>query len=244
MDERLRENLAQQGWQREVICEGEDGPVEGWSWLQNAAAPFVYLSAGIHGDEPAGPKAVEILLEEGLNLEWNWLVCPMLNPSGFARGTRGDAWGRDLNRDYFFRESREVQAHIAWIEKFPVPDLMFSLHEDWEAMGFYFYEINLQEDRPDRARSLLRAVEDVMRIETQPIIDDHAVRENGWIYHEPCADFPNSWPEAIYMAERGCPLSLTLETPSVAFPLETRVAAHRAVVLEMLSWWKANQPSA
>jgi hypothetical protein len=244
MDDRLWEKLERQGWKREVICEGEDGPVVGWSYLEKEHAPLVYLSAGIHGDEPAGPLAVKALLDGGLSLEWNWLVCPMLNPSGFARGTRSDALGRDLNRDYFFRESLEVRSHVAWMEKFPIPTLMISLHEDWEATGFYFYEINQCEDRPERARRLLQAVEGVMQIEPLLIVDDHPVRESGWIYHEPSADFPDNWPEAIYMAERGCPLSLTLETPSMAFPLETRVAALRVAVLEMLKWWKENQPSA
>lgn len=231
-------------WQREVICDGEDGPVVGWSLMENAGAPLVYVSAGIHGDEPAGPLAVEAMLAEDFGAEFNWLVCPMLNPSGFARGQRTDAMGRDLNRDYFVRESREVRAHIAWLEKFPLPELMFSLHEDWEATGFYFYEINLREDRPERVRCLLGAVSELMPIEPQPIIDDHAVREGGWIYHDPCADFPENWPEAIYMAERGCPLSLTLETPSMAFPLAVRVAAQRAAVQAMLAWWRADQPSA
>ena len=56
------------------------------------------------------------------------------------------------------------------------------------------------------------------------------MREKGWIYHEAKADFPDSWPEAIYMAQRGCPLSFTFETPSCAAELGDRVAALVAVV--------------
>src|SRR6267154_1799426 len=49
----------------------------------------IYISAGIHGDEPAGPLAVRKLLQENT---WPkncalWL-CPCLNPSGFARNLR------------------------------------------------------------------------------------------------------------------------------------------------------------
>ena len=43
------------------------------------------------------------------------------------------------------------------------------------------------------------------------------------------ADLPNLWPEAIFLAKRGCPLSFTLETPSSG-PLEDRIAAHVAAV--------------
>src|SRR6266403_3808013 len=45
----------------------------------------IYISAGIHGDEPAGPLAMRQLLQENL---WPdgvalWL-CPCLNPTGFG----------------------------------------------------------------------------------------------------------------------------------------------------------------
>jgi len=43
--------------------------------------PVVYLSAGIHGDEPAGPWALRGLLEDGFFGEGvQWLICPALNP--------------------------------------------------------------------------------------------------------------------------------------------------------------------
>src|SRR5580704_3810007 len=56
----------------------------------------VYLSAGIHGDEPAGPLAVLQLLRED---QWPpdaalW-VCPCLNPTGFAANRRENAEGID-----------------------------------------------------------------------------------------------------------------------------------------------------
>src|SRR5438046_2824444 len=48
-------------------------------------APRLYLSTGIHGDEPAGPLAVRQLLQEN---QWPpalqiWL-CPCLNPAGLS----------------------------------------------------------------------------------------------------------------------------------------------------------------
>src|SRR5438093_8995213 len=45
----------------------------------------VYISTGIHGDEPAGPLAVRRLLQED---RWphhlSLWICPCLNPTGFA----------------------------------------------------------------------------------------------------------------------------------------------------------------
>src|SRR5260221_4296789 len=59
----------------------------------------IYISAGIHGDEPAGPLAIRQLLQEnnwppGIGL---WL-CPCLNPDGFVHNRRENPDCADLNR--------------------------------------------------------------------------------------------------------------------------------------------------
>ncbi len=215
------------------------GPLTAWE--KPGPGPHVYLSAGIHGDEPACPLALLHLLRDGFfHGDANWSVCPALNPTGLAAGTRGNADGEDLNRDYWLRRIPEVQAHAKWLESFPSPDLFISLHEDWETGGFYFYEINLGPDRPDRAAAILAAVSDVLPIEPSLWVDGHEVRDAGWIYHEAEADLPRAWPEAIFLAKHGCPLSFTFETPSSAAPLANRVAALAAAVRAA---WKSHIPS-
>ena len=77
---------------------------------------------------------------------------------------------------------------------------------------------------------LLEAVSHRMVIDPNPSIDGHDVREPGWIHHEARSDFPESWPEAIFMAQIGCPLSFTFETPSCAAPLQQRIDAHLAAI--------------
>ena len=193
--------------------------------------PGIYLSSGIHGDEPAGPLALLGLMQEGFfsDTTFHWAVCPALNPDGLALGTRGNADGVDLNRDYWRRETPEVNAHAAWLAALGRLDLFLSLHEDFETSGFYFYEINLGEDQPGRAAAILDAVTPWFAPEPGPEIDGHLARRPGWIYHEAEADVPQGWPEAIYLSKSGCPLSFTFETPSSA-PLGKRVAAHRAAI--------------
>jgi hypothetical protein len=213
-----------------------EGPDCVEAWRRGDNGPTVYLSAGIHGDEPAGPLALlELLRRDDFHQHARWILCPALNPSGLAAGTRANAAGIDLNRDYLRRTSRETRAHAAWLESRPPPDLFLSLHEDWETSGFYFYEINLGTDLPERARAILAAVGPCFPPEPKPLIDDHQVREPGWIYHAAEADLPNHWPEAIFLAKLGCPLSFTFETPSRA-ALEGRVAAHAAAVRACLSF--------
>ncbi len=189
-----------------------------------------YLSAGMHGDEPAGPLAALELLRCGFfEQDMAWTICPVLNPTGLAANTRENAEGIDLNRDYLRRESSEIRAHAEWLESRPCPQRFFSLHEDWETSGFYFYEINLGDDRPDRAAAIIDGVRPWFPPEPETLIDDHETRAPGWIYHHAEADLPDLWPEAIFLAKRGCPVSFTFETPSSA-ALESRIAAHVAAV--------------
>ena len=227
---RLNDTLSARGFVSEEIITTDAGPIVAWKRIVADDRPTIYLSAGMHGDEPSGPLAVEAFWREDHPQEFNWMICPILNPTGIRARTRDNAQGMDMNRDYLMRHTREVQHHAAWLEQQVVPDLFLSLHEDWETDGFYFYEISLHDDHPQRAHRILEAVRSHCAIEKNTSIDDHVVREEGWIHHEPQADFPDSWPEAIFLAKRGCPLSFTFETPSCAVPLAQRVAAHGAAI--------------
>ncbi len=210
------------------IGQCQDGPLLALE-RPRPGAPRVYLSAGVHGDEPAGPLAVRCLLEQdALDHRLEWRICPLLNPGGLAAGTRTTPCGRDLNRDYASRHSAEAQAHAAWLERQPIPDVMLSLHEDFEATGVYLYEINTS-GAPSWARTLLDAAAAVLPVEPAPRIDDHHVAAPGWILHPPEPDEPG-WPEAILLARLGPHVSYTMETPSRGFALEHRVAAHAAMV--------------
>lgn len=230
---------AERGFSCEVMAEVAGYPIPAFT-RGVEAAPRVYLSSGMHGDEPAGPLAMMELLRQGMfSGGVEWFLCPLINPTGIAAGTRENAQGIDLNRDYLRRATVEVAAHVAWLESRPVPDVFLSLHEDWESSGFYLYEIQ-KSATASVAHAIIVAASEEIGPEPSPLIDDHSVREPGWIFHKPKADFPEDWPEAIYMADRGTRVSYTLETPS-SLELERRVACHkravcRAVEEFLLTW--------
>lgn len=199
-------------------------PLIGFTRNSPSGGPRIYLSAGIHGDEPAGPLAIEWLLQKDrLHRNATWRVCPLLNPVGWLRGTREGFCGEDHNRDYLNPKTVETAAHCAWIEKHFPNDLYLSLHEDWEATGFYLYEIN-NSGKPGFGREILKKVSRVMEIEPARLIDDHDVYAPGYIAHEPEPDEPFRWPEAIYHSKLYPHLSYTFETPS-SLPLTQRVEA-------------------
>jgi protein MpaA len=186
--------------------------------------PRIYLSAGIHGDEPAPPLALLRLLERGFfDARAIWFICPLLNPVGLARGTRENAGGLDLNRDYRDPASAEVRAHIAWLQRQPRFDLALIVHEDWEAKGFYLYELN-RTQQSGFAEPILEAVRTVCPIELAAQIDGRPA-DGGII--RPAGDPAKRdvWPESIYLHVHHTTLSYGLETPS-AFPLEQRIATH------------------
>jgi len=183
----------------------------------------IYISAGIHGDEPAGPLAVRELLRENI---WPgdadlWL-CPCLNPTGFPHNTRESDEGVDLNRDYKHLRAAEVRAHVAWLDQQPRFDLCLCLHEDWEAHGFYVYELN-PDHLPSLAERMVEAVRAVCPIDPSILIDGREARD-GII--RPALDpaLRPLWPEAFYLYWHKTRLGYTLEAPS-DFPLHARVAA-------------------
>ena len=188
-----------------------------------SSSPRIYLSAGIHGDEPASPSAALRLLREN---RWPahaelWF-CPCLNPMGYVLNRRENADGRDLNRDYRHPETPEVRAHIAWLERQPRFDLYLCLHEDWEANGFYLYEQN-PDLRPSLADKIIESVSQVCAIDRSDVIENRPA-QNGII--RPNLD-PNTrpqWAEAFYLITQKSRLGYTLEAPS-DFPLPVRIDA-------------------
>ncbi len=221
------------GFQSEVFAEVAGYPLVA-STKGDLSKPCVYLSSGMHGDEPSGPQALLALLKEGFfDDRFHWLICPVLNPTGLAAGTRENARGIDQNRDYCVCETEEVCSHITWLDQQKTPGLFLSLHEDWESSGFYFYEINTSGQDSAHQR-ILEAAAPFFPPEPSKMIDDHEVTAPGWIYHSEQPDIPEGWPEAIFLAKRGCPLSLTFETPS-SMSLEDRMGCHQAVVRESVS---------
>jgi len=227
------EEVAQRhGWVSEIFHEAD-----GFKWFafqrkpkitSQQPATRIYLSAGIHGDEPAGPLAALKLIQENCwpdNAEIFLLPC--LNPIGFILNQRGNTAGVDLNRDYRNLQAAETRAHIAWLERQSVFNFHLCLHEDWESHGFYLYEQN-PNNLPALAKKIITAVQPLCPIDQSEIIEGRAA-VGGIIDPKINPAVRPDWPEALYLISHKSRQGYTLEAPS-DFPLALRVNALVAAV--------------
>lgn len=191
----------------------------------------IYISAGIHGDEPASSEALITWAERhasdlpGIPL----LLFPALNPWGLLQNSRNDADGLDLNR-LFHRDDHAV---IAAVKRAVAPHqfaLALMLHEDYDAEGFYIYEV--KRDQPFWGEALLGAVSRVIPIDMRPRIDRRTARA-GLIRRrfQRSLFLKMGYPEAIWLHEFHARRSLTVESPS-EFAIEQRVSALCVVIEE------------
>jgi anti-anti-sigma factor len=243
------------GWACEPILDEEGCGLFGFSRMSPTATKSAYISSGMHGDEPAPPLAVlDLLWRNEWPAEWNIYLCPCLNPSGFGANKRENAEGIDLNRDYYESVSKEIQAHVAWLEKQPPFSVAMSLHEDWEAEGFYFYQLGPLSVEPV-IHHLLGELAQVCTIDESSMIDRlpaeegvldlafHSLQMNEAVIDglgDPsldASDLPrlrSIWSEPIFLINRKTRVSYTFESAS-AFPLELRVQALTRAVDALLS---------
>jgi murein peptide amidase A len=215
----LQEVSKKNGWHRDFL-KGNNYQFLALRRAGLSAKINLYISAGIHGDEPAGPLAVLELLRlnkwpEFLNL---W-ICPCLNPAGFQLNRRENASGTDLNRDYRNTQTEEIKAHKNWQAEQPALDIGLCLHEDWESRGFYVYELN-PDNRPSLAPAIIHAVSAVCPIDASSTIDGWAAREGVIQPNKARMERPD-WPEALHLISHKTRQNYTLEAPS-DFPLPVR----------------------
>lgn len=212
-------------------------------WLHRAAktgpgAPSVYISSGIHGDEVSGPYAIlEMLRRPDFFAAFDTTLFPILNPDGLIKNLRENSDGIDLNRDYRNSKSAEILGHIEALKTLGRFDGAMMLHEDWEGIGAYLYELN-DEDPPQLGAKMIAAMGRHVPLDLRSEIEEFPARGGIISRNEivklrgPIEDRPD-WPEAIYLTVNHTRLSFTTETPK-PFPLADRIAAQIAAVETML----------
>ena len=186
--------------------------------LGDVQSPSIALSAGVHGDEPAGPWALLEIVERGdLDERFAYRIWPCTNPSGYEAGTRESADGLDMNRT-FGRGGQSPEARaIVTANRDRKFALSIDLHEDDDATGFYCYEYGGGSIGLDVLAALDEAgypIDPLGRV--TPDSAAEAAMLGGLSY-------------SLAVARNAARHTLTFETPLRA-PWEDRLAMHRTAV--------------
>jgi protein MpaA len=225
------------GWTVRFLSPTESGPRP---WFQSTAPagegapPRLYLSAGIHGDEISGPLALlEMIRQPDFFASLEVTMFPILNPNGLARGVRMNLDEIDLNRDYRNPRSLETKSHIETLLGLGRFDASILLHEDYEGIGAYLYELNDTLD-PGLGAKIMAAMGLHVPIDLRPEIEE-GTAHGGIISRRDLIarlgrleDRPE-WAEAAYLMVYHTGACYTIETPK-PFPIEARVRAQIAAV--------------
>ncbi len=195
-----------------------------------ADANTIYISAGIHGDEPAGPAALLAWAQKnaGQLREHPFLLFPCLNPWGLVNNSRDDENGCDLNRTFAEKRPPIAVRELLQLIEGQRFALSLTLHEDYDATGFYVYEVMRR--APFWGEQILRKARPLIAIDSRAKIDRRRARAGLVRRQFKPQRFPEM-PESIYLHQRHSYRTFTTETPS-EFALETRIAAHVATIEE------------
>lgn len=187
----------------------------------------VCISAGIHGDEPAGPEAALRFIEEHKNDaelldNFYFTVFPCDNPSGYELNTRENAKGVDLNREFRKRNASPEVAILMTALSECHYDLTCEMHEDIDAPGFYLYELtrNIEDSV---AQEIIRRVGAAGYPVNMSEVIEGLPAVNGIIAPRGRRLRRTRLPKAIYLYRMCCDHVLTLEPPAAHLALEDRV---------------------
>ncbi len=221
------------GLRLQRFAEAGDDPLFFLKTPALAATGGIYLSAAIHGDEPASSEALITWAEKHARrlARWPLLLFPCLNPWGLRNNLRLDATGVDLNRAFHLNDHPVISGLKRVVAPYQF-DLSVMLHEDYDGQGFYLYEI--KRAQPFWGEALLAVASRHLPIDPRKKIDGHVARSGLIRRRFDRTRFAEiGFPEAIWLHESHTRRALTIETPSEC-ALPARVRAHVAVLEECI----------
>jgi len=193
----------------------------------NPKTKRIFLSAGIHGDEPAGVEAILTFLEYFHEYEVLFegvaaTILPCDNPFGYERNTRENADGLDLNQQFQNQDSIQEICLIKKAIGRSSFDMALAFHEDVEGEGFYLWE---------RKCTTLKSIGELV---VQRVAQDYPIERKAQI-----EGFPNrqgvisldkrylekGWTQEYYLFRHGTKYCFTLESP-VNMLFQKRVEMH------------------
>jgi protein MpaA len=193
----------------------------------------IYISAGIHGDEAASTEGLIAWAEKHRRKlpRWPLLLFPCINPWGLRGNIRLDEEGLDLNRSFHIPAHPVIDGLKAAMQPYQF-ELALMLHEDYDAQGYYLYE--LQRTTPYWGEQLLTAAARQIPVDPRGRIEGMSALAGLIRRRYDRKRFAKiGCPEAIWLHEFHARRTFTVEAPS-EFALDQRVRAHVEVLEECL----------
>lgn len=161
----------------------------------------ICFSAGIHGDEIAGPLSIlKFLKEYNLNkIKGNRLIIfPVANPFGFDKQKRRNCLNKDLNRHFCDRNLNNENKILYNSIKNKNINFFHALHEDVDETKFYLYAFERKQEKI--YREILKLAKLYVPINT-------AYGSNGLIINQKDGSFEDR------LFRDGIPFSMCTEIP-------------------------------
>lgn len=206
----------------------------------------VILSAGIHGDEPAGVEAILRFIEDirgkakkGIRKwerEYQFVILPCTNPTGYESGTRENILGIDLNRNFGSKNPPEEVAIIQNALKRGRFDLYMDFHEDTDGEGFYLYEV-LGNGGNHLAEEVIKKISRKYPVDLRERIDGFPNCGGVICPQREKKKFPlkrSNLPLPLYLYLHGVRRCFTIESPTF-LSMEKRVGMHLMALDVILS---------
>jgi murein peptide amidase A len=196
----------------------------------------VLISAGIHGDEPAGIETICSFLENSRYKkhldQWEITILPCINPYGFENDTRENHESKDLNRLFkVHNPPLEVKLAKSIIEP-SYFDMTIELHEDCDSHGYYLFQKSNTPNGLEIGVKIIEALKEVISINSDKTIENMPA-EKGIIHRIKDINQMEWWPMAGYSLSMKAVHCLTLETPTMQL-MGTRVQAHLLAIDQAL----------
>lgn len=225
-----------------VSYRGTDRPIHLVTTGREDATKTLLVLGGVHGNEQAGllaiPPLLKTLREDALAPDVEVRIVTPVNAVGAAEGSRYNADGFDINRDFVRFETREAQLVRQIFEERP-PDFMISLHEGPQPATFLFTNRLVA---PSKAERLLARLE-AAGVELATVdyfgrtLDTPGyapMKSAMWKLSMLWAATLKMKATGVWAEEQGCP-EITLESSWTGRDAEARVKAHTELIFGVLT---------
>jgi hypothetical protein len=212
-------------------------PADEVATLAGATPAFLYVAGNVHGSEESGADAsLEVLYDLADRTDCAAqqildnavvFVLPIQNPDGREADTRRNAYGVDMNRDWFARTQPETDGKVELLRTYP-PSLFVDAHE----FGYYrsFFPPNDDPVYHEVSGTILGWIDDVFG---KALADEFDRRDWGYFNYGGYDLFAPSYGDTVPVLGFEA-AGLTLETYDGA-PIDLRVEKNDVEMWILLS---------